>query len=282
MPSVGSGICKYSVKIIEVIDPTPEYRRRKGELERLRASDPLSRKVAWMKSREGDDNRHVDPEYQRKLQYFDKLRKVHIARWRDLTSQVDRLKGEAQHHKYQDQPTGMFVKYDTVPGVESPAYLDEVGLLIHQQNANLDFPADEAITRFVGHAHGFGDAGVAGIWSEGKLEDAYSDNPDEQGQLIRQQLEAGMAPIKQLLRARFGDTIYLYRSQRPLEPGQSHRGVLSWTASQRFATYHGGDTFQKIEKAIPLEDIVWITDRANQQEFICLNRRGAPHYLGMT
>jgi hypothetical protein len=267
------------MKIFEIIDPTPEYRRLKGELERLRAADPMRQWVDYMKSREKDDTRFDDPVYDKKKYLYGKLRKVYHNRWRDLTQRVDRLKGETQYYKYRDQPTGMFVKYDTVPGIESPAYIDDIGILIHQQNEALDYPASDAIDAFVGHVHGIHSDGV-GIMAQRKLEDAYSDNPSEQGLLIRKQLETAMLPVRQALLSRFGDTIYLYRSQEPLKSGISHRNVLSWTASQRFANYHGGEAYHKIEAVIPMQDVVWITDRARQQEFICLNRRGASHYQG--
>ncbi len=173
----------------------------------------------------------------------------------------------------------MFVTYDTVPGIESPEFIDEIGQLIHHQNEILDDPAAYAIDRFVGHAHGIHSDGVGG-WSEHKLEDAFSAQPSPEGITIRQQLEVGIKPILAAIQTRFGDTIYLYRSQRPLDPGSTTRNVLSWTASERFANYHGGDQFTKIVKEIPLSDVVWITDRARQQEFICLNHVGGPNYIG--
>jgi hypothetical protein len=266
------------MKIYEITDPTIEFKRLKGELERLRAADPTARWVEYLKSHQ--DSKYEDPAYQQKEQLFKKLKKIYYERWKKMQSRLDRLKGEILHQKHRDQPTGMFVKYDTVPGVVSPVYIDQLGQLIDQQNENLDGPAAWAIDAFVGHTHGHHTEGI-GVMDWKPLEDAFSDSPSPRGIEARRDLERGMEPIKAALRARFGDTIYLYRSQEPLKT-QSHRNVLSWTASQKFANYHGGKTFNKIEAVIPVDDIVWITDRANQQEFICMNRRGNPHYLGLS
>jgi hypothetical protein len=241
--------------------------------------------------------------------------------------------------------------------------------LVRQADHDLEDPAASAINAFVGITPGASDRGEwGGIMAARRLEDAYSANPTENAQQIRQQLNTAFQPVRDALRTRFGDTIALYRGQGPVPAGSSARNTLSWTSDPRVAAwfsdipgwlmklkpvtdqqikaavdqYHrtgkvrfldktyvrtdqltndpasdqfyyeildsdgdvitDGDNLRhdlaeiqrylrdliaqrtkklgRVKKvSIPIDDIIWITDRAGQSEFILHNRPGSPGYI---
>lgn len=222
--------------------------------------------------------------------------------------------------------------------------------------------AARAIDTFVGIPHNGIQMGMeGGVWSERRLEDAYSANPSERGIKIRHEIEQAFAPVKKALQAKFGNTVTLYRAQRPVA-SETPRNALSWTCDPYVALHfagaprqmpkpitdaeiaaavaeyektgyvlfrgreyernkdnpkyydiyktgmhrdHGfvtdGDDLEAdlkerqayykqfhdqreearkkiVTKDVPIQDIIWITDRANQSEFIINNRGG--HFIG--
>jgi hypothetical protein len=233
-----------------------------------------------------------------------------------------------------------------------------------ESSLSITSEATRALDTFVGIPHNGIEMGMeGGIWSEHRLEDAYSKNPSERGIKIRQEIEQAFAPIRKALQAKFGNTVTLYRAQRPVA-SETPRNALSWTCDPYVALHfagaprrlpkpitdadisaavaeyekigyvlfrgkeyersednpkyyniyksgvhrdHGFETdgdnleadlkerqayFQEfhdlqaearkkiVTKDVPIQDIIWITDRANQSEFIINNRGG--HYIGPT
>ncbi len=170
---------------------------------------------------------------------------------------------------------------------------------------------------------------IEGIMIHQPLEDALAANDE-----LAQELEAAFAPIREKIRNNYGNTITLYRAQRPLKGDEPSRGVLSWTSSKNVANSFGGGAmdvyslrspnadydggyddvadalgrssaafldkqememaFQSlktqfpdlemevhpgrpqdhpvIEREIPVDDLVWFSDRYDQKEFIVRNR----------
>ena len=97
------------------------------------------------------------------------------------------------------------------------------------------------------------------------LEDAYSPTPSTRGQLIRGQLTKAFAPIAQALHVMFGETVTLYRAQGAVT---RTRYCLSYTGHLKIAGEFMSPDRTIHTKEFPIDQIIWITDRANQQEFI--------------
>jgi hypothetical protein len=213
---------------------------------------------------------------------------------------------------------------------------DDVTRLANAAEANAPSEVEFAVTRFTGIAdrtQGFG------IMNALPFEGAYSAAPSPESLALRGQIDAAFAPVREELRALYGDNITLYRSQRALTGDEEVRNVLSWSSNREFVGAHAGEVPDKtewyirggvgktsqeietdaafgvvpfrsrataekflkdhpgvdihgdevinprieevfvpgkgpdarheiIEQSVPLDDVVWVTDRANQKEFI--------------
>lgn len=241
--------------------------------------------------------------------------------------------------------------------------------LVKRADDELAGEAADAIDRFVGVQPGAADRGEwGGVMLSRQLEDAYSANPSPKGAEIRRQLEAAFRPIRDVLKARFGERITLYRGQGDVGANAPQRHTLSWTSDPRVAAWFVGvdprllnlkpitdeeirnalETYGRTGKValrgktyvrtetptddpdadefyydiydrdgelltdgdglaeqlrddqkwyqdlidkrneklnrivraeIPIDDIIWITDRAGQSEFILHNRPGSRGYI---
>lgn len=196
----------------------------------------------------------------------------------ELNHQLAVLKAQINQERNKDSMRGHFVTVSSQKTGYKESYISEFGQLVHDADLDLPDPAGRAITQFIGHDPGRPDPSGHGVgfMNERLLENAYSDNPTEEGKEIRQQLEQHFAPVKEALRKLCGDTIELYRAQVHLKGDEKLRNVLSWTGDLQFAQHlHGdGEYGSLLTKMFPLDDIVWISDRANQIEFIMRNHRG--------
>lgn len=217
-----------------------------------------------------------------------------------------------------------------------------------------------AITAFVGHGpdaaaalkRGADPMSAIGFMHKERLEAAFSPSASGADLAARQEIERAFAPVREVLRKEFGDTIRLYRYQQPVGDDAADRNVLSWTASRSLinkfagrearapisaeqiadvvadferngyakvgrdkfkrtaegfvALYHGNGfitDYESIDEAlkqrrdldrdaqsaalnrvagdvvlskdVSVDDIVWVTNRANQQEFIVKNSEPA-------
>jgi len=108
----------------------------------------------------------------------------------------------------------------------------------------LGYEAQNAISEFVGHgpkAREYAEeTGGFGVMAERRLEDAMSANPSPEGLIVRDQLEAAFAPIREKLRGQFGDNVDLFRVQREVAENAKPRNVLSFTLSRAFAKDYAG------------------------------------------
>ena len=103
--------------------------------------------------------------------------------------------------------------------------------------------AERAVTEFIGLPVGAKDKPdvVSGIMSGQRLEEAFRDA----GSAISKALDKAFKPVRERIRKITGDTVTLYRLQRPVEPlpedvvrgsvPEGERSVLSWTADPEFA-----------------------------------------------
>lgn len=91
---------------------------------------------------------------------------------------------------------------------------------------------------------------------------------------VQRELEKTFTPVRDALRAKFGDTVHLYRAQRPLKGNEKTPFALSWTSSRRFAEHWGQSGLRKeyqwpiLSRDVPIADIVWASNRAGQREFV--------------
>jgi hypothetical protein len=99
---------------------------------------------------------------------------------------------------------------------------------VKQADAKLGNEAADAIDAFVGVPHDAMKKQIGfGVMFSKQLEDAYGPNPSDSGKKIRQQLEQAFAPIKSILKNKFGNIITLYRGTNPSDTPQSARHTLS-------------------------------------------------------
>jgi hypothetical protein len=237
------------------------------------------------RNRKADDERfNAQTQDERERDYADRLAKQdRKKRFRrsvsdqiiELNHQLAVLKAQIEQERHRGTIKGHFVTVTSQKNGYADSYMSEFGQLVFDADENLPDPASRAITDFIGHPPGRPDPehhGV-GFMHERRLEDAYSPNPSEEGREIRQQLEQHFAPVKEALRQLFGDRIELYRAQMTLQGDEKHRNVLSWTGDLKFAEHINGRGGELLTKTFPLDDIVWISDRANQIEFIMRNHR---------
>ena len=84
---------------------------------------------------------------------------------------------------------------------------------------------------------------------------------------IRMALEEGSSLVKDYLRSNIGDEITLFRVSD--EAADTSRKALSFTSSRSFAESLAKETGIEIQtKSVPIDDILWVTNRAGQEEFI--------------
>lgn len=136
--------------------------------------------------------------------------------------------------------------------------VEDLGIadIVKQADQNLSDPASRAITDFVGGPHYAKDAGqlFGAMWSK-PLEDAFSDNPSQEGMQIKQQLVSAFEPVKHYLEQKFGQTITLYRAQMPVKD-KGVRHTLSWTSNPLVAaSFAGIDQWEMKLKPISDETI---------------------------
>ena len=187
-----------------------------------------------------------------------------------LIRRADEIRGQLRYLKSIGTPSGIFANKEQDPYLrQNEHYFDPIGRVIDNANENLPYEASHLIAGFVGHSNRASEENI-GVWDAKNMEDAFSNHPQKpENVLARQQLEQAMQPIKELLRQRFGDTIPLHRAQQRLIGNETPRRALSWTASPHFAKFIAGDQRDVLSIAMPVDKIIWITNRANQQEFIC-------------
>lgn len=215
-----------------------------------------------------------DARYERKLRYNIAMRRLISQRITHMNHELAVLGAQIQAEKLKHSPEAIMVNYASYKTKHEKTYLHEIGRMIDQADASLEYPAEDAITGFVGHPYSKSpEYGTAGFMNERPLEDAYSEHPSEKGLQIRQQLDVAFSPIRAALKQMFGNTITIHRAQRPLQGDEKWRNVLSWTSNLKFAEALMYDGFDLLTRDIPIDDIVWITDRANQSEFIVRNYR---------
>ena len=121
----------------------------------------------------------------------------------------------------------------------------QVQALVDEADVALPAEAAEAITRFVGHEPLSRDADEIdrfGIMDASAIEEAFAPSPKPRGAKVAEQLEAAFAPVRERLRATFGDTVLLFRFQAPLTGNEAPRNVLSWTKNRTFAERLAGAT----------------------------------------
>lgn len=224
---------------------------------------PMKDYDAWIKTQMAPYNLRMNNWNRERDKYHNRVSHL-IRRDREIRGQLKYLKSIGT-------PSGVFANKEEDPYMrKTEDYYDPLGRIIDQANDHLPEPADHLITSFVGHTNRPNEE-MIGIWNSDNIEDAFSDHPKKPDNLLaRQQLEQAMAPIKDLLRQRFGDTIPLHRAQYKLTGNETPRRVLSWTASPHFAKFIAGEQRDQLSIDMPIDRIVWITNRANQQEFICL------------
>ncbi len=120
--------------------------------------------------------------------------------------------------------------------------------LMDEFDADLPADVEDAVSSFVGHRAGKKNQPVDftnafGIMDAKPLEAAArGENP-----ALAAKIEAAFAPVREKLRAIYGDTVKLYRVQRPVEgrgkdsaPGDGQRAILSWTLDPDFANEYSG------------------------------------------
>jgi len=134
----------------------------------------------------------------------------------------------------------------------------EIDDVINQADSTLSDHGERAISDFIGGPHDAIKNGQEfGIMFSRRLEGAYSYPPTEESLLARQQIEKQFAPVKAKLKAKYGNTIKLYRGQGEINKDAGHRNVLSWTNGYTVATaFVGGD--RKPKKPITDEEIAQI------------------------
>ena len=150
-----------------------------------------------------------------------------------------------------------------------------IDAVVKQADADLAYPASDAIDRFVGVAHNAREQHDVwgGIMNSKNLEDANSDHPSEKGLQIRAQLENAFAPVKSALKSKFGNAITLYRGQQKVNQDKPERNTLSWTSDPRIAAWFVGiDPF--------LMKLKTITDDQVQTAVKTYHDTGEAYFLG--
>jgi hypothetical protein len=139
----------------------------------------------------------------------------------------------------------------------------ELGKITEQVDNSIGGEVGDAIDKWIGmkKADVTNGALVGGIFNEKPLEELYLKNPSE--------IERAFNPIKEYLRSKYGDNISLYRSEDINFKDREKRHLLSYTSNpiavKQF--YREGKT-NLYREQVPIDDIVAITNRFGQHEFI--------------
>lgn len=138
----------------------------------------------------------------------------------------------------------------------------KLGDILKKTDQSLSGKLKTAIDSWLGITTEQMDKGVTGgVMNESPLEDLYANEPAV--------LEEAMAETKAHLREKHGNTITLYRSEDVDFGKRSKRKLLSYTSDPLVADFfYKKDKTNLIKEEIPIDDIVWVTDRMNQSEFI--------------
>jgi hypothetical protein len=131
--------------------------------------------------------------------------------------------------------------------------------VMDRADESLPSEAQEAVSRFVGHGPGArkavfagDDMAAFGVMSEARLEDAMSANPSPEGMLVRDQLRAAFEPVREALRAEFGDSVTVFRVQGEVGEGSKPRNVVSTTLNPEFARDYTG-AYRDLKEFSPAE-----------------------------
>lgn len=206
---------------------------------------------------------------------------------RDAADKVDRLTAELKAAKDPEKLRGSLASWTNTKGERF--YVTEVGKQMEKADAALGKNGDEevasAVDAFIGMSHRDARSGsvAAGVMRATPLETIVRDPVGHAKELA--DLETAFKPVKDALRKRFGSHVTLYRFQTAdtdSKPGvirgsapEGERFTLSFTADPKFAAWHGQHTEGKVEKhRVNLDDVLWVSDRANQMEFIVKPRPG--------
>ena len=138
----------------------------------------------------------------------------------------------------------------------------KLGRIVKSIDESLSGKLKRAIDSWLGVTTDMKKSGIiTGVMNESPLENLYASEPTI--------IEEAMAETKSHLREKYGDTITLYRSEDVDFGKRSKRTLLSYTSDPLVADffYKAGKT-NLIKEEIPIDDIVWVTDRMNQSEFI--------------
>ena len=138
----------------------------------------------------------------------------------------------------------------------------KLGRIVKSIDESLSGKLKRAIDSWLGVTTDMKKSGIiTGVMNESPLENLYASEPTI--------IEEAMAETKSHLREKYGDTITLYRSEDVDFGKRSKRTLLSYTSDPLVADffYKAGKT-NLIKEEIPIDDIIWVTDRMNQSEFI--------------
>lgn len=115
-----------------------------------------------------------------------------------------------------------------------------------EQDARLPPEAARAVDDWVGGTHdALTNGTTGGIMNSDLLEKAYGGKggfltSSVDPAIVREQIEAAAAPMRQALKEQHGDTLRLYRVQEPVAPGSEPRALLSMTSDPKFAQSYAG------------------------------------------
>jgi len=174
-------------------------------------------------------------------------------------------------------------KFDRGPGATAADinyFGDEFRGVLDKADAALSPKLQDVITGFTGRLPG-GEKIGRGDMDPSRLE-AIAKGEDPVGAAA---LKKAFAPVREALRQKYGDTVTLYRSQRAVAQGAS-RVTLSWSANKALAEgyvpkHKDGTAQGKViyEAKVPLDQILWFTERADEAEGILANRPGDAIYV---
>ncbi len=184
-----------------------------------------------------------------------------ITEWYNLlTSQADEIISEL---KKGDRVESDFLKESkTVKDLNKDFAKGKLNVLVWNADGELSGDAERAIDEWVGLTKEQQNQGLeAGIFNEKSLEDLLIKNPTV--------IDKIMAPLKEYLKSKYGNNITLYRVEDVDFKKRQPRTLLSYTSdplrAQQF--YDKGRT-KLYKEQVPIDDIVWLTNRFGQHEFI--------------
>jgi len=158
--------------------------------------------------------------------------------------------------------------------------------LTNTADKELGGAAARAIDGFIGVAPGTvddPDGASFGLMNARPLEDAYSASPSAEGQTTRREIDAAFSPVREALRAKFGDTVRLYRMQWPVQDGRDgsvnmsagadgSRNVLSWSTDPKFVDYLARDGRGEDQVLYTEEEISAFEQEFEQNRSVRINK----------